>query len=178
MPGLVVEPTGENVHGPNQRGHRSRCVWGFVHGPDGAVAAYFVHWTVGHVAEYWPNFDFILGPWGEGAEAAQRRLVALEYRLLETGPAFRVINGSRRPAAAGDLVGRALRRSQVVGRPVAQEAFAVADAVLAQDGRLAELLGPWRVRDSGGWAVLEPPAAPHRGGTKRKKGSSSPRRGR
>ena len=43
--------------------------------------------------------------------------------------------------ATGNLAGRALRRSEVVGRPVAQEAFAVVHAVLAQETRLAELLG-------------------------------------
>jgi hypothetical protein len=33
----------------------------------------------------------------------------------------------------------------VVGQPIAQEAFRVADAVLAEDARIAELLGPYRM---------------------------------
>ena len=43
------------------------------------------------------------------------------------------------------LVGRVLRRSDVIGQPIADQAFAIVDAVLAQDTRVAELLGPWRM---------------------------------
>jgi hypothetical protein len=147
MADLTVEPTGQKDHGPCACcGNLSRCVWGFVHGAEGTRAAYFVHWTVGRVADHWPNFDLIIGRWGEGASAADRSLVAMEYRLLDNGPAFRVIDAEGRPAAESELVGRVLPRSEVVGQPIAGEAFALVDAVLAQDDRVAELLGPWRVQ--------------------------------
>jgi len=72
-------------------------------------------------------------------------LVTLDYRLTDTGPAFMVIDSASRPAAEIELVGRALARAEVVGQPIAEQAFAVADAVLAEDARIAELLGPYRM---------------------------------
>ena len=55
MEQLEVEPTGEKDHGPCACcGHSSRCVWGFVDTPNAAVAAYFVHWTVGRVPDHRP----------------------------------------------------------------------------------------------------------------------------
>ena len=43
------------------------------------------------------------------------------------------------------LVGKSLRRDDIAGTPVAQRAFAIGDAILAQDERVAELLGPWKI---------------------------------
>ena len=40
------------------------------------------------------------------------------------------------------LAGRALERSEVIGRPVARESFAVFDAIMLQDPRLIALRGP------------------------------------
>jgi hypothetical protein len=146
MESLKVEPTGEKDHGPCECcGNNSRRVWGFVHTPDATLAAYFVHWTVGRVTDHGANFDLIVGRWGEEATAADRALVALKYRLLENGPAFMVIDAQGRPAADTNLVGRVLRRDEVVGQPVAKQAFAVVDAVLAEDARVAELLGPYKL---------------------------------
>jgi hypothetical protein len=44
------------------------------------------------------------------------------------------------------LVGRALRRDDVIDTSFAQDAFAIADAVLAKDARVAELLGEWTIK--------------------------------
>jgi hypothetical protein len=143
MEALEVEPTGEKDHGPCACcGKNSRCVWGFVRTPRAQLAAYFVHWTVGRVSDHGANFDLIVGRWGERATATDRSLVALEYRLLDNGPAFMVIDAEGRPAADSELVGRVLRRADVIGRPIADEAFGIVDAVLAQDARVAELLEP------------------------------------
>jgi hypothetical protein len=60
----------------------------------------------------------------------------------ETGPSFMVIDAADRPAAASDLVGRALAREEVIGRPIAKQAFSIVDAILQQDARVAELLTP------------------------------------
>jgi hypothetical protein len=70
--------------------------WGFVHGPTDPTAAYFVQWAIGRVTEHGANFDRILGQWGEEVGAADRSLVALAYRLTDTGPA----------AGAGTFFGR------------------------------------------------------------------------
>ena len=97
MTRLIVEPTGERNYGPCQCcGNESRCVWGLVSTPSEALAAYYVHWTVGRVADHGANLDLIVGRWGEEATAADRRLVALEYRLLDRGPAVMVIDAARR----------------------------------------------------------------------------------
>ena len=137
-----VEPDGAGDNGLcDCCGHMSRCVWGFIRSPTEVVAAYFVHWTLGRVVEHGANFDLIIGRWGPGAEAVDRSLVALAYRLMEGGPAFMVIEAADRPAAGNALVGRSLRRSEVIGRPVATQAFSLVDAILAQDDRIAELLG-------------------------------------
>jgi hypothetical protein len=90
-------------------------------------------------------FDLVLGRWGDGATAADRSLVTLDYRATEEGPAFMVIDAAGRPAAESGLVDRALARSEVVGQAVAEEAFAVVDAVLVQDVRIAELLGQYQM---------------------------------
>ncbi len=42
-------------------------------------------------------------------------------------------------------MGAALRRDQVIGQPIASDAFAIADAILAKDERLEEIRG-WRGR--------------------------------
>jgi hypothetical protein len=123
----------------------SRCVWGFIHAPKGTLAAYFVHWTLTRVADHGANFDLIIGRWGEGTTAADRAVVSLAYRLDENGPSLMVIDANDRPAASGGLAARALRRTEVVGRPISQEAFVIVDAILAQDDRVAELMGPRRM---------------------------------
>jgi hypothetical protein len=143
---LTVEPTGSHDHGPCACcGNMSRCVWGFVHGPQGTVAAYFVHWTLGRVADHDPDFDLVLGPWGERGGAGQRVAVALKYRVLDNGPSFMVIDAAERADKTGDLAGKQLQRAEVVGQPIAKQAFAVVDAILVQDNRVAELLGDWRI---------------------------------
>lgn len=142
MEELLIKPDGENVTGNCECcGNASRCVWGFARSGEGPAVAYFVHWTIGRVHDHGANFDLILGSWGEGTSAEQRVVVSLAYRLLESGPGFMVIDANGRPAANSGLAGRALARSEVVGQPIAQEAFAVVDAVLAQDPRITELLG-------------------------------------
>ena len=139
---LEVEPDGANDTGPcDCCGHQSRCVWGFVHAAGETIASYFVHWTLGRVREHGANVDLIIGRWGEQTSARDRVLVALEYRLLESGPAFMVRDSGDRQVASSELVGRALARAAVVGRPIAERAFSIADAVLAHDVRVAELSG-------------------------------------
>ena len=118
----------------------SRCVWGFVHAPNGTRAAYFVHWTLSRVADHGANFDLIIGKWVEQSSATNRVAVSLAYRLDETGPSFMVIDATDRPTATGGLAEHILLRAEVIGRPIAQQAFAIVDAVLAQDERTAELL--------------------------------------
>jgi hypothetical protein len=143
---LRIEQTGAADVGPcDCCGRNSRRVWGLAHDDRCCLAAYFVHWTVGHAADRGVNIDLIMGKWGEGAGAEKRSAVALAYRMLETGPTLMVIDASERPMAESNLVGHVLSREQVIGTPIAEEVFAVADAILAQDDRIAEVLGGWTV---------------------------------
>jgi len=109
------------------------------------MAVYYVHWTLGHVSDQGANIDLIIGEWGEAMTADNRSALALAYRLLDTSPSLMIIDAQARPFSNSPLVGRVLRREDVIGTSFAQDAFAVADAVLAQDDRVAELLGGYEM---------------------------------
>jgi hypothetical protein len=144
--GITIEPTGSNDTGIcDCCGRSSRCVWGFAYVEGRCRAAYYVHWTLGHVPDRGASIDLILGEWGEAATSESRNALALAYRLMDTGPSMMVIDAETRPSSSNSLVGRALRRDEVIGTTSAQDAFALADAVLAQDERVAELLGGWAI---------------------------------
>jgi len=151
---LSVEPDEAADTGPcDCCGSVTRRAWGFVCDPEQAIAAYVVQWAVGRVSDHGALFDLILGPRGEGTSPADRVLVTLEYRLTDSGPAFMVVDSAGRGADKPGIVRRALSRADVLGQPIASEAFAVADAVLAQDARFADLLGDYH---------LLPPRQPRR----------------
>jgi hypothetical protein len=136
---LVINPEDERTFGPcTCCGNMTRRVWGYVTQGEATIAAYFVEWTPGHVEEA-ANFDLIVGKWGPEAGPADRKAVALDFRQLETGPAFRVINATDRPVGKNSLVGEALRREQVIAEPVAQTVFAICDTVLLGDPRVLPL---------------------------------------
>jgi hypothetical protein len=145
--GISIEPIGSKETGPCACcGRHSRRVWGSASADGRILAVYYVHWTQGHVADQGAMIDLILGAWGEAASAGDRSLVALSFRLLQTGPAMMVIDASGRPAATRGLAGRALARSDVIGTALAPQVFAITDAVLAGDERVSEILGGWTVR--------------------------------
>ncbi len=126
-------------------GRNSRRVWGFVRLAQGIAACYFVNWTLGHVADKGASSDLIVGKWGGSSSAADRLAVRLDYRLLDDGPTFMVTDADCSDVAQSDLVGRALKRTDVVGQPISQHVFALCDAVLSLDARVAELLGDWKL---------------------------------
>jgi len=115
-------------------------IWGYVYENDAALAAYFVQWTPGHSDEA-ANFDMIIGRWGEETTASDRVAVAVDYRCLETGPAFMVVDATARPVAQNANVGSAVARDQVIGTELAQTAFAICDEVFLRDARLTTLPG-------------------------------------
>ncbi len=119
-------------------GLRSRTVWGLVYADGIPRAAYYVHWAIDRIHDRGAYIDLIIGDWGDTPLPQQRSAVALEYRLLDTGPAMRVIDATGR--IESELVTRALKREEVIGTELADEVFAIADACLDSDGRLAELL--------------------------------------
>jgi hypothetical protein len=122
-------------------GQNSRTVWGLARRNGAAHAAYFVHWTRGQAADDGAHFDLILGPWGDRAAKADRYAVSLQYRRGEQGPAFMVIDARERPIAHNQLVGRALRRNEVIGTTLATDAFELVDAIWSKDTRITEVTG-------------------------------------
>jgi hypothetical protein len=103
---------------------------------DATVAAYWMHWTVGHLADHGAHLDLIIGRWGEGASSDQRAAVSLEHRQQPDGsPALIVIDAADSSAAKSDLAALALSREEVIGTPLAKQVFDIADAIYSQDDR-------------------------------------------
>lgn len=133
---LTIETSGEKSFGPcDCCGEMTKRVWGFVYEADAALAAYFVEWTPGHEANS-ATFDLILGVWGEGTDNSERKAISLEFRKLESGPAFRVIDATIRPTASSSLISEALSRDAVIGAAIASEAYRICDAVYLEEPRL------------------------------------------
>jgi hypothetical protein len=103
------------------------------------MAAYYVQWTLDRVPEEGAHFDFIVGEWGDGTTRDDRVGVSLELRWTLDGPSFMVIDAATRPVAESDLVGKALARAEVIGHPIAERIFGLADVVWASDERIAEV---------------------------------------
>lgn len=140
MAALSVEISGSNDFGPcDCCGAKSRTVWGYLHRGESTEAGYFVQWTPGHVERHGANFDLIIGKWGDGTTASDRRAVSLEFRRTDEGSMFMVIDAANRPAGKSELVGRALSRGEVIDTPLAQLAFEMVDAIWLQDSRIAEI---------------------------------------
>ena len=136
---LTIETSGEKTFGPcDCCGEMTKRVWGFVYDTDTALAAYFVEWTPGHENGS-AAFDLIVGRWGDEAGISTRKSVSLEFRKLQTGPAFMVIDSSTRNVANSPLISAALSREEVLGTEVAAVAFSVCDAIYLQEPRLSGL---------------------------------------
>jgi hypothetical protein len=136
---LKVELSGEKTFGPcDCCGQMTSRVWGYVYSDDRAVAAYFVEWTPGHEGSC-AMFDLIIGQWGEGTSPFDRKAVSLEFRKLDNGPAFRVVDANNRTVANSSLISQALDRDDVIGTTIASHIFAICDAVYLEDPRLSEL---------------------------------------
>lgn len=117
-------------------GNESRRVWGMVHDGDATLAAYWMNWTVGHLTDKGANLDLILGRWGDEASADDRVAISMVHREQPDGaPALMVIDAGDRPVAMSELARTALNRTDVIGTPLAAQAFALVDAIYEQDGR-------------------------------------------
>jgi hypothetical protein len=142
MSAITLEPTGRSEFERCECcGENSRTVWGLARRDGRAHASYFVHWTLGRVADNGAHFDLILGRWGDNATKADRYAVSLEYRRTEQGPAFMVIDATERPIMHNELVGRPLRQNEVIGTALATHAFELVNAIWLKDRRISEVTG-------------------------------------
>lgn len=135
---LTIEPAGSEDGACDCCGTTTRRAWGFVACDDQGLAGYVVGWTLGK-PDHGAVFDLILGRWGDDTGAADRCTVSLDYRVVDGAAAFMVVTRPESAAAQSALVETALAREQVIGTPLAQAVFAVADAVLMKDARVGEL---------------------------------------
>jgi hypothetical protein len=136
---LRLETSGESSFGPCECcGQMTSRVWGFVYNHDAAAAAYYVEWTPAHEVTT-AIFDLIIGTWGEDTDAKDRKAVSLEFRKLDSGPAFMVVDAKNRPTAGSSLVSKALSREEVIGSPTATHVFAICDVIYLEDPRLSLL---------------------------------------
>lgn len=117
-------------------GNQSKTIWGDLADSSGTKAVYVVQWTVDQ-PKHMPNFDLVLGPWGNGASPSDRILVSLLYQPRPGGGSFMVVNGHARLADNRGLCDRALERSEVVGTPLAKEVFLLVDALWLTEPRIA-----------------------------------------
>jgi hypothetical protein len=140
-PSVAVRPLGSKNTGRCPCcGRVSRGISGLVQRDGSDQGSYFVHWTIGHVFENGADFHIVLCGWGKDADASDRYAVSLEYRILDSGPAFMVVDARPdRVAKVGALADHCLKRSDVIGGPLAPVVFDICDAILAGDDRLAAL---------------------------------------
>jgi hypothetical protein len=137
-----LEGIGQGDVGPcDCCGSMSRSVWGEIHRGDRTEAVYYVQWTLGRVADHGANVDLILGRWGDGTTPRDRYGVSLAFRRTDNGPAFMVIDGATRPIARSELVGKTLRRDEIMGTPLAGGVFDLVDVIWSQDDRIEEVRG-------------------------------------
>jgi hypothetical protein len=119
-------------------GKKSKTIWGDLGDSSGTRAVYFVQWTVDQ-PQHLPIFDIVLGPWGEGATPKDRVLVSLLYQPRHGGGSFMIGSGKGRRADSRTLCDRALERADVIGTPVANEAFSMADSLWLTEPRIEEI---------------------------------------
>ncbi len=135
-PSFRIETMGQSGGRCDCCGNESRCVWGMVYNDDVASAAYWMHWTVGHMNETGANLDLVVGRWGDEAGADDRVAIALLYRRQPDGSfALMVVDAASRPVAKEGLASGALGREDVIGTPLASQVFSLTDAIFEQDGR-------------------------------------------
>ena len=117
----------------------SRLVAGFVTRDGEAYAGYQVHWTLGQLAKHGAEFFIILGYWGEGTLDADRYAVTLRYRADSEATGFMIVDADETRIASHPLVGRALRREEVIDTPLAQEVFDIVDFIWLHDDGISEI---------------------------------------
>jgi hypothetical protein len=117
----------------------NRTDWGVARVDGAQRATYDVQWKLERPVDD-AVFFIILGPWDRDVPA-ERVGVGLKCRMTKRGPGFMVIDAASSSwGAAGKKAGTHLQRDQVIGTPLAAEAFAIVDQVMYQDHRVRQRL--------------------------------------
>jgi len=133
---IAVEPDGESGGTCECCGKETRTIWGYLSADQQTIAAYFVQWTR-HNPEHYPNIDFLIGTWGDGAPD-DRKLVAWQFNPALNS--FRLIDSASRPAAQSTLCNASLTRDQILADSEFKELTTLLlDAVWLDDPRLSEV---------------------------------------
>jgi hypothetical protein len=126
--GFELEQFGESDGHCDCCATRTKRVWGFVRRLGEPVGAYFVSWTDGK-PDHGASFELILGRWGDDATKDDRFSVALDHRVIDGAAQFMIVDAASRSVSESPLVGTSLKRSDVVGTPLAAQVFAIVDTV-------------------------------------------------
>jgi hypothetical protein len=125
--------------GPGEdEGSETRLATGYVWVSDIAHAAFYVHWTVGR-SKHPAMIDLVLGDHEEDAGPERRIGISLTYRYEEGEGEFAIVDATDRPFADPEYLGKALRRSEVAGTPLAREAFEIAQCIFRSHPLFAEI---------------------------------------
>lgn len=131
---FTIEPGRENDLTPCECcGATTRIVRWFVYKAGTARAVYLVRWSVG---EQHRDSDVAvsIGAWCD-ADQSPRQLVALSLRQLENRPAFMIVDVEQTRWGSEETLGEPKKRVEIIGTPLADEVFAILDAVALQDMR-------------------------------------------
>ena len=122
-------------------GHPSRAVWGRVSDTTGALATYKIEWTL-RDRLHGAHFDLIIGDWDEAATRDNRAGVSLVYRAETERSGFMLLDARDRWSEhRAGIASTTLARTDIEATPVADEVYAIVDAVWMRDGRIDEIRG-------------------------------------
>ncbi len=119
-------------------GGTTRTVWGYVYSDGEAHAVYYATWTEQH-PEHDLSFARSIGGWGEGANPGEKKMVALECRILDNGPALMVVDAAG-SGLANPYLGTMLTRQQVLSSDIKQKASDIIDRIIEDDKRVKEFI--------------------------------------
>lgn len=111
-----------------------------IHGDVAAGASnarYTVQWTVG-ATDHPVKIDLVIGDWSERGTADDRVLVSLALHPGSDG-GFMFVDGSGRPSDVRTICRRAIPRAEIVGTPMADQAFALIDAIWRHEPRIERI---------------------------------------
>ncbi len=137
MSQLTASPTKESEFSCETCGLAGRRVWGEVIGQsDQTLAIYYVTWVAACPTDF-PQFDLVIGEWGDGTSSADRILISAEFNVTESGPAFRIVDAN--PDFYRSLAVRSLKREEVIGTFHADKTFELLDVIWVEDPRIHDM---------------------------------------